>query len=216
VNPPSGQATILQKYGWEATLVGIIGVAIATPGIVTHLMPRRVSQIEAPAAVLKLGSPQSYPSRVAGTTLPSGKDASQTKNHTSLPAQRSSRQSDPHEIVIGPSSIRGRFTLLAVDRKRGVSASDELTLRLRVVSLAMADLVTPFQSAMLDVRVDGQEPIRPQHEFSHPVPAKDHWDEDVVFTIPSSVNLAHAALRIEYYPETKEIRLDLPPLINTH
>jgi hypothetical protein len=80
-----------------------------------------------------------------------------------------------------------------------------------VASLALSDLVTPFQSAMLEVWTEEQEPIQPEHEFSHPVPAGDHWDQEVVFSLPPNFRQTHATLRIHYYPETKEIPLDLPP-----
>jgi hypothetical protein len=100
---------------------------------------------------------------------------------------RTSPPSDPRQIVVGPNSISGQFILLGVDRKRSTSATDQLTLRLRVVSRAIADLVTPFQSVMLEVRSQGLEPIKPQHSFSHPIPAGESRDEDIVFMIPASL-----------------------------
>jgi hypothetical protein len=216
VNAASGRTTVLQRYGWEASVVGVIGVVIATLGLVTHLTPPRVPSNTDLKRIPKLALPQSPLGRVSGTsTWPSREGASGDRHHGSLPARRSSPPSDPHEVVIGPNSISGRFILMGVVRKQESSASDELVLRLRVVSLAVADLVTPFQSEMLDVRMEGQEPVQPQHAFSHPVPAGNQWDQDVVFSIPSGPSLAHATLRIHYYPEVKEIPLDLPPRIDT-
>jgi hypothetical protein len=78
-----------------------------------------------------------------------------------------------------------------------------------VVSRAIADLVTPFQSAMLEVRSQGLEPINPQHAFSHPVPAGKSRDEDIVFIIPSSLSLDRMVLRIHYYNDEQEIPLRL-------
>jgi hypothetical protein len=101
--------------------------------------------------------------------------------------------------------------LLATERKPSTPTSDRLTVRLRVVSRAIADLVTPFQSAMLEVRSPGLEPINPEHSFSYPVPAGNSRNEDVVFIIPSSLRLDDAVLRIHYYNEQKEIPLG-PPL----
>jgi hypothetical protein len=90
---------------------------------------------------------------------------------------------------------------------KGSMASDELTLRLRVVSRATDPLVTPFQSAMLELRSEGADPINPAHSFSSPVPAGSSREEDIVFIIPSNLNLDHAALRVHYYNEQKEIPL---------
>ena len=62
---------------------------------------------------------------------------------------------------------------------------------------------------MLDVRAGGIEPINPRHLFSHPVPAGESRDEDIVFLIPSNLALDRMALRIHYYNEEKEIPLNL-------
>ena len=109
--------------------------------------------------------------------------------------------------MVGPNSISGQFTVLNIDRKRSTPETDEVTLRLRVVSRAIANLVTPFESAMLDVRARGLEPINPQHSFSYPVPAGESRNEDIVFMIPSNLTLDRMALRIHYYNEAKEIPL---------
>ena len=215
MNAASDRTRILQKYGWEASVIGIIGVMIATLGLVTHLTPPGVPLDADPNGISKLALPQSPLGRVSGSSMrQSGKGASQDRHHGGSPARNSPPpRSDPLEVVIGPNSISGRFILMGVDRKPVTSTSDNLTLRLRVVSLAVADLVTPFQSTMLEVQMDGQEPIQPQLAFSHPVPAGNHWDQNVGFSIPSGPSLAHATLRIHYYPEAKEIPLDLPPRV---
>ena len=205
---------LLRRYSWETTLIGVIGVVVATLGLVTHLIPPHTPLDQSPAATSKFGSLHSLPASTARTlALPPVKSASQNKGHT-VSSSRAS-PSDPRAVVIGPNSIRGRFTLLGINRKPSLSGTDELTLRLRVASLALPDLVTPFQSAMLEVRTEEQEPIKPAQEFSHPVPAGDHWDQDVVFNVPSNLQQTHATLRIHYYPESKEIPLDLPPRTET-
>ncbi len=78
-----------------------------------------------------------------------------------------------------------------------------------VVSRAIANLLTPFESATLDVRARGLEPINPQHPFSHPAPTGGSRDEDIVFMIPSNLTLDRMALRIHSYNEAKEIPLNL-------
>jgi hypothetical protein len=85
-----------------------------------------------------------------------------------------------------------------------------------VVSLAIPNLVTPFQSGMLQLRVPGEQPIYPRQEFSHPVSAGNTREEDIVFAIPSSLNLDHGTLRVQYFNESKEIPLNLSPGPNAH
>jgi hypothetical protein len=140
---------VSRRYGLEATLIGVIGIVIATLGLVTHLIRPHTPLDQSPSVTSKLGSMSSFPASTTGTLAPPPlKSASQNKRHSASSSR--ARPSDPRVVVIGPNSIRGRFTLLGIDRKPDTSTSDELTLRLRVVSLALADLVTPFQSAMLE------------------------------------------------------------------
>ena len=121
------------------------------------------------------------------------------------------KPSNPLEVVLGPSSIGGQFTLMAANRIAATPTSDKLTLRLRVVSHAVADLVTPFQSVMLEVRTPGLDPIAPEHPFSRPVPAGNTRDEDIAFIVPASLNLDRTALRVHFYNEQKDIPLGLLP-----
>ena len=202
--------TTLRDFRWEAALIGIIGVAIATLGVVSHLIPAALPSDASPSVTPELGSSRSQPGDAVETAAPSSKKSASPNNPHAILSQ-TALSSDTRAVVIGPNSIRGRFTLTGITRKLGTSGSDELTLRLHVASLALPDLVTPFQSAMLEVRMAGEEPIKPQHEFSHPVSAGGHWDQDVVFSLPSDARQAHATLRIHYYPESKEIPLALPP-----
>jgi hypothetical protein len=120
--------------------------------------------------------------------------ASEITGRTDPPARHPSKPSDPLEVLLGPSAIRGQFKLLSATRTAATPGSDKLTLRVRVVSRAVADLVTPFQSSMLEVRSQGLEPIHPQQPFSDPVPAGNSRDEDVVFIIPTSLNVDNAIL----------------------
>jgi hypothetical protein len=179
----------LQRYRWEALHVGAICAVITALTVVTHLPGRTDGE----------GRSTPHPPHA----LASGEKAvvaRQVPRHTPP-------LSDPRTVVVGPNSISGQFTVLNIDRKRSSPVTDEVTLRLRVVSRAIAPLVTPFESAMLDVSARGLEPINPQHPFSHPVPAGESREEDVVFEIPSNVSLDRMVLRIHYYNEEKEIRL---------
>jgi hypothetical protein len=204
----------LRRYGWESTLLCVIGIVIATMGLVTHLIPTHPPSDQSPLATSKFGSLHSLPASTTGAlALAPVKSGSLNKGHKVSSSR--ALPSDPRVVVIGPNSIRGRFILLGINRKPGISGSDELTLRLRVASLALPDLVTPFQSVMLEVQTEEQGPIQPEHQFSHPVPAGDHWDQDVVFNLPPNLRQTHAMLRIHYYPESKEIPLDLPPHTET-
>ena len=105
--------------------------------------------------------------------------------------------------------------MLASDRKRISPTSDELILRLRVVSLAAPNLVTPYQSAMLEVRVPGEAPIQPQESFSRPVAAGNSREDEITFTIPPGLSLDHSTLSIHYYSDAKEIPLIFTPRTDT-
>jgi hypothetical protein len=87
------------------------------------------------------------------------------------------------------------------------SKSGELVMRLHVESLAMENLVSPFESGMLDITSPGLQPINPSTSFSFPVPSGSTRDQDIVFRIPPSLNLSHATLRIRYYNYQGEIQL---------
>jgi hypothetical protein len=180
----------LQRYKWEAAHIAVIGGLIVALTVAAHLSthPGR----------------EDRPTPVSTAVSESQRS---TANVASRPPQQKSQLSNPREVVVGPNAISGQYILLGVDRKRSTSAKDELTVRLRVVSRAIPDLVTPFQSAMLEVRSRGLEPINPQHGFSHPVPAGKSRDEDIVFMIPSSLSLDRMVLRIHYYNDESEIPL---------
>jgi len=87
---------------------------------------------------------------------------------------------------------------------------------MRVTSRAMGDLVTPFQSAMLEVRSHALEPINPEHPFSYRVPAGNTREDDIAFIIPSDLDLEHTVLRIHFYNEQKEIPLRRVPKESQH
>jgi hypothetical protein len=208
--------TTLQRFGWEVSLVALISALIVILAAVTRLFghPRAPDQTMADTSTIS----KSTSRRFLANSLPA--DLPRPDPTEALPARtprtpvrsgrRPSQTSDPHQVIIGPNTISGRFILLANNRRRTGLTTDELTLRLRVVSLAAANLVTPYQSWMLEVRAPGQAPIQPKEPFSHPVPAGDTREDEITFTIPSDLSLDHGTLSINYYNETKTIPLDLP------
>jgi hypothetical protein len=171
----------LQRYRWEAIHVAAICAVITVLTVVSH-----------------------FPGHTDGEGRPTPREKAPV-THPS--PRRTPPVSDPREVVVGPNSISGQFTLLDIDRKRSTPETDKVTLRLRVVSRAIPPLVTPFESTMLDVRARGLDPINPQRPFSRPVPAGESRDEDIVFMIPTKVTLDRMILRIHYYNEEKEIPL---------
>lgn len=182
----------LKKYVWEGTVVAILIGVIMVATLVTHLIARPDPPTSA---------------RTGLGHVPSVSNIPPTSSAASRKHVVAAKPSNPLEVVLGPSSIGGQFTLLAANRIAATPTSDKLTLRLRVVSRAVADLVTPFQSVMLEVCTLGLEPIAPEHPFSHPVPAGNTRDEDIAFIVPSNLNLDHAVLRIHFYNEQKDIPL---------
>jgi len=147
VSPPLQQRPLtLQQFRWELNLMAVIGVVITTLALVTRLFGHpdyslRASSLRVPTPT-KLDSPAAKSPR------------------------RPSQPPDPHQVTVGPNTISGRFILLGSERKHINPTSDELTLRLRVVSLAAANLVTPYQSWMLKVQAPGRSPIEPKESFS--------------------------------------------------
>lgn len=198
--------SLLQKYRWEGTHATIIAGVIITLTVVIHLTgtPRVGSEASgAPTAIapdLKT-SASSVPAQ-------SGLDAHPVKISSQNKVARPS--SDPRQVAVGPTGISNRYTLLSIDRKPVSSTLDQLTVRVRVESLATANLVSPFESDMLEIRSRGEDPINPSTPFRLPVPSGNTRDQDIVFNIPSSLNLTHASLQIHYFNYQNEIPLNHP------
>ena len=85
-----------------------------------------------------------------------------------------------------------------------------LILSLHVESLATDGLVSPFESGMLEIRGPGIPPIKPSTPFRSPVPSGSSRNRDVAYSIPSTLNLDQATLRIHYFNYENEIALDRP------
>ena len=193
--------TFLNKYRWEATHVAVIAGVITTLTLATGLFgaPRGATP-QAGSAPPNLQKLMPSPS---ATTAQSGPPAQ------AIQASTASHQSDPSEITVGASGISNRYRLLSVERKPGSSKSDELTVRLHVVSLAMEPLVSPFESDMLEIRSPGLQPINPSTSFRLPIPSGESRNQDIVFNIPQGLDLNRATLQIHYYNDQSEIPLSL-------
>ena len=189
------------KYLWEGTLVAIIAGVIAVLTLVSHLTAH-----PDPSASAQYGL-----GRVPDVSAiqPISPPLSQKATRAARRSPDSPKPANPLEVVLGPSSIGGQFTLLAANRVSVTPTSDKLTLSLRVASRAMGDFVTPLQYVMLEVHTPGLDPIALEHPFSHPVPAGATRDEDVVFVVPSGFSPDRSFLRIHFYSEQKDIPLSL-------
>lgn len=184
--------TLLKKYGWEATNITSIVAAIATLALVTHLTGTRRVDTQPPQSATSAQSAPAIPvpvSRRQGVA--------------------SSQHSDPREVVVGPTSISNRYTLIRMDRKPVSPTTDELVIRLHVDSLAMEPLVSPFESDMLALTGWEMDPINPKTKFRHPVPSGNSLNQDIVFSIPSTLDLNRTTLQIHYYNYQNEIPLSV-------
>jgi len=182
-----------QKYSWEATYITSIVAAITTLAFVTHLTGTpRVDTHPPASATAALSVPSTPPAPLS-----------------SHPGATASRHSDPREVVVGPTGISNRYTLLRMDRKPISPTKDELIIRLHVDSLATEPLVSPFESDMLALSGWEMEPINPKTKFRHPVTSGNSLNQDVVFSIPSTLDLNRTTLQIHYYNYQNEIPLSV-------
>lgn len=195
--------TLVEKYRWEATHVIVIAGVVTTLTLGTWLFG--VSRGNGPDAS-KPAILSKYASASSGLTtrsIPSDHAAQTSLQQGEAAAQHP----DPRKVTVGPSGIGNRYTLLRVARKTVSSRIDELIIKLHVESLATEGLVSPFESDMLDITSLGLRPINPSTPFRFPVPSGSTRDQEIVFSIPPSLNLNHAALRIHYYNYQGEIPL---------
>lgn len=85
---------------------------------------------------------------------------------------------------------------MSVERKPGPSGSDDLTVKLHVQSLALENLVSPFESDMLELKSPGAQPINPTAAFRTPIPSGSSLDQTITFQIPAATSLEHTTLQI--------------------
>jgi len=184
---------LLNKYSWEATHITSIVAVIAALALVTRLTGTpRIATHPPESAAAPLSDPTASPVHL-----------------TSQPGAGPSQHSDPRQIVVGPTDISNRYTLLRMDRKPVSPTRDELTIRLHVDSLAMEPLVSPFESDMLTLSGWETEPIIPKTKFHHPVPSGNSLNQDIVFSIPTTLDLNRTTLQIHYYNYQNEIPLSV-------
>ena len=182
----------LKQYAWEGTLVATLVGVIMIRIVVTHLIARPNPPT----------SPYTGLSPVPAVSIRQPTRAAASR-HPVAPA----KPTNPLEVVLGPPSIGGQFTLLAANRTTATPASDKLTLHLRIASRAIGDFVTPLQYVTLELYTPGLDPIALEHPFSHPIPAGNTRDEDIAFIIPATLRVDRATLRIHFYNEQKDIPL---------
>lgn len=198
--------TLLEKYSWETTHIAVIAGVVTTLMLGTYLFGSPRGQI--PLALNGLPKPQkqsSSSSAVAVQPVPPARAA----QVPSPQGRTGSPPSDLHVVTVGASDISNRYTLLSVERKPVPSKDDELIVRLHVESFAMAPLVSPFESDMLEIRSPGLPPITPSASFRTPLPSGSSLNQDVVFSIPQGLSLNDATLRIHYYFYQGEIPLSI-------
>ena len=196
--------TPLEKHKWEATHLAIIAADILALALITHLLsaplfssrhrPNFPAVPQTPASVSATDGIQPIPFRPVAT------------DHYQ-PTPAASRPSDPNEITVGPSGINNRYKLTSVARRKDSPQGDKLVLTLHVESLATDPMVSPFESDMLEIHIPGQPPIKPNTPFRSPIPAGNTRNQDIAFSIPSSLSLDRATLQIHYYNYQDELPL---------
>src|SRR5579862_8806716 len=100
----------LTKHGWELTHIGTLGAVITTLGLVTHLTGSPPAQIRFRADPPPIAE-DIAPSPSIGTAH-SVFSARPFKVPAAHKAARS-ELSNPREVVVGPSGINSRYTLLS-------------------------------------------------------------------------------------------------------
>ncbi len=191
--------SFLRKHTWEAAHATIVLGVITTFAVAVHLTGTPLPQVRPES----LKGPMAFPSR----SPESGHKRARLTQSSSVSKAVRPPSSDPREVVVGPSGINNRYSLLRTERKSLSPTVDELTVRLHVASLATEPLVSPFESDMLELRSPGLEPINPFTSFHDPLPAGETRDKNVVFHVPSGLSLAKATLHIHYFNYQKEIPL---------
>lgn len=90
-------------------------------------------------------------------------------------------------------------------RKTGRPKGDDL-----VITLHVENLVSPLASDIVGLESLGSKSINPSTAFRRPMPGGTTLSQEIVFSVPSSLNLNDATLRIHYYNCEGEIPLSAP------
>jgi hypothetical protein len=197
--------TVLKTHSWEVAHTTTLIAAVAILTVTVHLIgtPRPQTPLSTASPV----SPSPSTPMVPAQSLTAAHPSHVSPKTDTVPAE----PSDPHVITVGATGISNRYTLLHIDRKPISPTHDALTIRLRVESLAMENLVSPFESDMLELTAPNQAPIRPMTPFRHPIPGGNSRNQDVVFKVPTVLALNHATLQIHWYNYQNELALAPPP-----
>jgi hypothetical protein len=190
------------QHKWETTRIAAIVGVIAILGLQTLLTRDPVAAArQAAHSEELLNKLTQVPTLKSVTPIPASDAAALDPSR-----QVTSRPSDPGEVIVGPSGISNRYKLQHVDRRKE-SANDVLVVSLHVESLATEGLVSPLESAMFEISSPNIPPIKPSASFRSPVPSGNSRNQDIEFSVPSTLTLAHAVLRIHYYNYENEIPL---------
>lgn len=193
--------TVMEKYNWEVTRSLVVAAIILALIVMTRVIAF-MNPIPSPPTTHQAPSPR------LDTSVPLP-----DPNPIQRPAKRAtpaSPPSDPRVFSVGPNEIANRYTLLAVERKQSSPSNDQLLVRLHIESLAMAPLVSPFESDMLEITSPGQQPITPSKPFQLPLPSGSSRTQEISFHLPPDFHLQDATLRVHYYNYEHEVPLKLP------
>lgn len=195
----------MDQYRWETVRVATIVIIIAILALQEHLTRNPAAQARQAKNEQQLFEKLTTAPAIAPVRPIPPSDAGALNSNPAV----TSRPSDPSEVTVGPSGISNRYKLQRVDRRKQ-TANDVLVVSLHVESLATEGLVSPFESGMFEIGSPDTPPIKPSTPFRSPVPSGNSRDQEIVFSVPSTLSLDHATLRIHYYNYEKEIPLNSP------
>jgi hypothetical protein len=198
--------TFMEKYKWEATCCALVAAIVMALIVVTHLIgtPRSEMPVTGNARLTPRNPAQSSPVDTK-VPLPDPNPVKPSPKHETV----ASPPADPHVFSVGPNEIANRYTLLGMERKQVSPKDDELIVRLRIESLAMDPLMSPFESDMLEITSPASQPIKPSTSFRRPLPSGSSRNQSIAFRLPAGFRLEQAALRIHYYNYEHEVPLSL-------
>ena len=201
---------LLKKYRWETTHITVIAAVITILLLlsgVTGVEPGDTPQLASKTPSRQARLPF-HPTPTDITPSVPGPASAHPKRRTARAQPTEAQPTDPREITVGDRSISNRYRLVSVERRSKPSGSDELVVMLHVKSLALENLVSPFESDMFEVRGPGlPQPISPSVAFHLRIPSGESRDQEVAFNIPSGLSVDHATLRIHYYNYENELPL---------
>jgi hypothetical protein len=188
---------LLKEHCWEATHITVIAAVIIALTLLTDWIDTPGKRLSQAASDLAASTNPGPISAANLTTVPSPNPAAavspspmpdtsvrvppissdptalsppdhhSTRAHSQHTAEKS-QSPDPREISLGAPGISNRYRLVSVERKSGSSGSDELTVKLHVQSLATENMVSPYESGMLEIKARISRPSAPSLPFALP------------------------------------------------